>query len=450
MNLKVELDNFEDVNFDDWVNLVEKQLGKPFSSLDYKSINDVNLQAIYNNTQRSFDLNKNTPTTLFNKDLLSSFDKVYYFSDFLKNGLNSITEIAFIVYTVLNEYNQNEKNILIISSIDTKFYDNIFKFRALRILLDTLSDKLSIDLNYKILSSISPINKSNLDVETNLIRQSSECVSAVISGVDYISTLSYKSDNIEFANRISENIVRIIEDETFINSIYDSTKGAFFFEEGTNLFVTKAFAQIKKFNEMTEDEVNSYVSKSTLNNYKYRVDKLKNRSEKLIGVNIYSNPNDKINKINKDSISKYFEEFRIKSQNYININNVEPVIYLACFGDYSQIKSRIDFIEDFYNIGGFKCKTSPVFETIEDAVCSIDINSCKYNILISTNELYPLIVPQLILDLKKLNPEIKISIAGKLDNDEERFIELGVDRFIHLKSNIYDELQYVWELFDNL
>lgn len=450
MNLKVELDNFEDVNFDDWVNLVEKQLGKPFSSLDYKSVNDINLQAIYNNSQTSFNLNKNTSTTLFNKDLLSSFDKVYYFSDFLKNGLNSITEIAFIVYSVLNEYNQNEKNILIISSIDTKFYDNIFKFRALRILLDKLSDKLSLDLNYKILSNISPINKSNLDVETNLIRQSSECVSAVISGVDYISTLSYKSDNLEFANRISDNIVRIIEDETFINSIYDSTKGAFFFEKGTDHFVTKAFGQIKKFNKMTVDEVNSYVSKSTLDNYKYRVDKLKNRSEKLIGVNIYSNPKDSINKINKDSISKYFEEFRIKSQNYKNINNIEPVIYLACFGDYSQIKSRIDFIEDFYNIGGFKCKISPVFETIEDAVSSIDINNCKYNILISTNELYPSIVPQLIIDLTKLNPEIKISVAGKLDNDEERFIELGVDRFIHLKSNIYDELQYVWELFENL
>ena len=448
MNLKAELHNFEHSSFEDWVYQIESQIGKPFSSLNYKSYNDIELNAIYSKVDNVYQINKSSKTILFDKSTLNQYDKVYYFSDLLKNGLDGINEIAYIVYSIINEYNSNNKSILLISSIDTKFYDNILKFRALRYLLDNISKSLNLTLNYKILATISPLNKSYLDKETNIIRESSECISAFLAGVDFVSTTPFTIDNDDFAEYFSDNIVRIIENETYVSSIYDVVKGSYFFEKGTQEFIEKSFEKLQYFNSLDENELIKYINAYSNEKYLERISNLKSRKDKLIGVNTYINKLDNIKSTNKSSLANVFEEFHLKKQRYFEQFNKYPEIYVICFGSYSEIKARIDFIEDFFNAGAIQCKFSPIFESIEDAISSVDLINAKYNILLSTNKLYPSIVPDLLLTLKNFNPEIKIGLAGGDKNDEERFSKLGIDRFITLNSNLYNELTYIWDIFE--
>lgn len=441
--------NFNYVRFEDWVSQVENQLGNLFNSLNYKINDFIELNAIYNQTENEVCFNKSYKTTLFDKDTISNYEKVYYFADLQKEGLDSITEVAFILYSVLNNYKDIENNILIVSSLDIKFYDNIFKFRALRFLLDNLILKLNYSLSYKIVAITSPINKSNLDVENNLLRQSSECVSGVISGLDFISPSPYSIHNIGVSQRISDNIMRIIENETYLNSVYDATRGAFFFEEGTNEFIKKSFEVLNLLNSMNDDEINSFLKIESQNNFNRKSDNLKSRKDKLLGVNLYINQNDNLVQTSKSSLARYFEEFHLRKSQFINNTNSKPEVYIACFGPYSEIKPRIDFITDFLLTGAFDFKISPIFETIEDAISTIDLINPKYNIILSTNEIYPSILPELITTLRNFNSVRKFGLAGYDKENESRYISLGIDRFYHLKSNIYEDLDYIWQIFEN-
>lgn len=449
MKIKEFINNFDDVNFEEWISQVEKQLGNSFNSLNYKINDHIELNALYNHTDNEIGFDKSNKTILIDNSSIDDYDKVYYFSDLQKDGLDSVNEVAYILYSVLNNYNINENNILIVSSLDIKFYDNIFKFRALRYLLDNLLLKLDYKINYKIVATTSPINKSNLDVENNLLRQSSECVSGVISGVDFISASPYSNYNTDVSQRISDNIMRIIENETYINSIYDATRGAFFFEEGTNEFIKKSFEVLNLLNSMNDDEINSFLKIESQNNFNRKSDNLKSRKDKLLGVNLYINQNDNLVQTSKSSLARYFEEFHLRKSQFINNTNSKPEVYIACFGPYSEIKPRIDFITDFLLTGAFDFKISPIFETIEDAISTIDLINPKYNIILSTNEIYPSILPELITTLRNFNSVRKFGLAGYDKENESRYISLGIDRFYHLKSNIYEDLDYIWQIFEN-
>jgi methylmalonyl-CoA mutase len=448
MKFNYQLDSFEKVSYNQWLTQVEKQLGKPISSLYSKLYEDIEIKPLYLNENKEFNPNNQNKTKLYNENEFQ-YTQVLYFSDHLKDGIDAINEIAFIVYQVLNEYEKGNKSILIVSGINIEFYVAIAKFRALRFLLDAILHNLNInDINFKILATVTHFNKSTLDKENNIIRQTGEMISAVLGNADFIQPLPYNLDfNDKFTTRISQNIFHIIEKETYLTSILDAVKGSYFFESLTNDFILKAFETLNKFSDLDEESLFSEIEKLKKEKYNQRVEKYKSRKEKLIGVNIYSNNNDNSGRINHLGISKYFEEFRKQAIDYQNKNSILPKLYIATFGKLSEIKPRIDFISDFFNCGGFECEVSNQFETIEDAITMIDIKSPKVCMILSTDEIYKEIVPELTFNLKKLNPDINLYLAGKPVDDFERYKKIGVDNFIHIFSNIHEELEKIWQIY---
>lgn len=448
MKFNYQLDSFQKLSFEEWLTQVEKQLGKPISSLYSKTYEGIDIKPIYQNNQLE-NILKNKNKTKIYKPNENQYDSVLYFSDHLKDGIDAITEIAFIVNQVLNEYEKGNKSFLIVTGINVEFYVAITKFRALRFLLDSLIDNLKInDLKFDILASVSFLNKTYLDKENNIIRQTTEMIAAVLGNADYIQQVPFNLDyNDKFSSRISENIFNIIEKETYLTSILDPVKGSYFFESFTSEYIKSSFELFKKFCELDQEELFSEIEKIKKENYQQRLDNLKSRKEKLIGVNVYSNNKDLIEKTNNLGLSKYFEEFRIKAKNFESANAEKPTIYIATFGKLATIKPRIDFITDFFNCGGFNCEISNQFETIEDAISLIDIKSPKICIILSNDETYKEIVPELTTNLKKLNPELKLYIAGKPEDDYKRYKELGIDNFIHISSNIYEELEIAWQIY---
>lgn len=448
MNFEYNLDSFNKLSYEEWLTQVERQLGKSIASLDFNISKDVDIRAIYQDKGLEINSNTNYETKLFDKELIKNYDNVLYFSDYIKDGIDVITEISFILYLAILESEKN-KNVLIVVGLNSNIYLNICKLRALRLLLNGICNELEIqNFKFGILACVSPVNKSVLDKENNLIRQSAELLSAVMGNADYVETLPYSLDfNDEFADRISKNIFRIIEKETFLTSILDPVKGSYFFEELTTEITSKSLDLFKEFSKLSKDEVFDIVNLKIKSNNFEIIESFKNRKTKLLGVNVFSNSNDIITKINTSGYSKIFEEFRLKAIQYEKQNKVKPIIYLVTFGQLADIKTRIDFIVDFFNCGGFECEVSTQFEMIEDAVSAIDLKANILNILVSTDDIYKQIVPDLAASVKKFNPDIKLYLAGNPKDDSKRYNEIGIDKFIHLNSNIYEELKATWELY---
>lgn len=448
MNFEYNLDSFNKLSYEEWLTLVEKQLGKSITSLDYNISKDIDINAIYQDKDLELNPNPNKETKLFDKELIKNYDNVLYFSDYVKNGIDVVTEISFILHSAISEAEKNN-NLLLVIGLNSNIYLNICKLRALRLLLNGVSNKLDINnFKFDLLACVSPANKSVLDKENNLIRQSAELLSAVMGNSDFVETLPYSLDfNDDFASRISKNIFRIIEKETFLTSILDPVKGSYFFEEVTTEITSKSLDLFKEFSKLSNNEIFNYINSKIKENNLEIIESFKNRKNKLLGVNVYSNNNDIVSKLNNSGYSKLFEEFRLKSSQYETHNNSKPKIYLVTFGNLAEIKARIDFIVDFFNCGGFESEVSSQFEMIEDAVTAIDLKSNILNILVATDEVYKQIVPDLVATVKKFNPDIKMYLAGNPKEDYKRYSEIGVDKFIHLNSNIYEELQATWELY---
>jgi methylmalonyl-CoA mutase len=448
MNFDYNLDSFNKLSYEEWLTQVEKQLGKSLSSLDSNLTEDISIKAIYENKDKELNPNPQNETKLFDRELIKNYDNVLYFSDYVKDGIDTISELAFILYSTIKEYDKN-KNLLLVVGLNSNIYLNISKLRALRLLLNALSSELELrEFKFDILACVSPINKSVLDKENNLIRQSAEIFSAILGNADYVETLPYSLDyNDEFATRISKNIFHIIDKETYLTKILDPVKGSYFFEELTSELISKSLDLFKEFSKLSNDDVFEIIDKKIKANNKILSDNIKSRKTKLLGVNVYSNNKDKITKLNNSGFSKLFEEFRLKSEEYEKEHGSKAKIYLVTFGLLADIKARIDFIVDFFSCGGFECEISNQFEMIEDAVSTIDLKNYNLNIIVSTDELYKEIVPDLTSTIKKFNPDCKLYLAGKPKDDFQRYSEIGIDNYIHLNSNIYEELKLTWELY---
>jgi len=124
-----------------------------------------------------------------------------------------------------------------------------------------------------------------------------------------------------------------------------------------------------------------------------------------------------------------------------------PVALLMPFGKVADFKARVDFSHDFFAIGGFEVIESSPFETVEEAFQKILATLPQVVVFCSKNEFYPNFVPQLTALIKKAKPLIVTVLAGLPKNDEEinLYKNVGLDFFIHFKSDTVDTLNKIFD-----
>lgn len=127
------------------------------------------------------------------------------------------------------------KQMMFTFSIGSNYFFEIAKLRAFRFLWDLLLKEYQLDCNARIYTQPSLRNKTLFDAHVNMLRTTSESMSAVFGGADYIGNLSYdvffKKKN-EFGERISRNQLIILKEESNLKNA-DFTKGAYYIEDLT-------------------------------------------------------------------------------------------------------------------------------------------------------------------------------------------------------------------------
>jgi methylmalonyl-CoA mutase len=100
--------------------------------------------------------------------------------------------------------------IVIQVAVGTNYFFEIAKLRALRLLFNLVAKEYNHDLECHLLVSPTKRNKTLYDYNVNMLRTTTECMSAIIGGADAIANLPYDSlyhkDN-EFGDRIAKSIV---------------------------------------------------------------------------------------------------------------------------------------------------------------------------------------------------------------------------------------------------
>jgi methylmalonyl-CoA mutase len=133
-------------------------------------------------------------------------------------------------------------------SVCSNYFFEIAKLRALRLLWKTLASEYRMNSECHIFATPSKRNKTLYDYNTNMLRTTTECMSAILGGANTISNLPYDAiyhkDN-EFGERIARNQLLILKHESYFNTVNNPTDGAYYIEQLTQQFAEKGLSLFK-------------------------------------------------------------------------------------------------------------------------------------------------------------------------------------------------------------
>ncbi len=196
-------------------------------------------------------------------------------------GANNVDTLSIGIY-IMEKLPRNIPLIVKVG-VANQFYIEISKLRAFNYILQNFGFQ-----SVKLWAKTAEINKTLLHLENNLIRLTSETISAVLGGCQYISILPFNLDySDEFAIRISANILRIIEYEAYLNKVSDSLRGSYAIEKLTQSYITQIFQQFLFWKSIDSQKLWETFSQRTLANLKSIVSKYQKKEKLLVGVNIY-------------------------------------------------------------------------------------------------------------------------------------------------------------------
>ncbi len=167
-------------------------------------------------------------------------------------GANIVQQLAYALAHA-NEYlNRFEPEsigeVTFKIAVGGTYFFEIAKIRALRKLWEALAAEYEVSPKCHILVIPSKRNKTLYDYNVNLLRSTTECMSAILGAADTVCNLPYDSmyhkDN-EFAERIARNQLLILKEESYFNDIENPADGSYYIETLTQQLAEKALVLFK-------------------------------------------------------------------------------------------------------------------------------------------------------------------------------------------------------------
>jgi len=130
----------------------------------------------------------------------------------------------------------------------SNYFFEIAKIRALRKLYALLASEFSLSETCHVVARPSKRNKTIYDYNVNMLRTTTECMSAVLGGANTIGNLPYdylyhKSN--EFGERISRNQLLILKAESYFETASNPADGTYYIEQLTKDLAEKSLALFK-------------------------------------------------------------------------------------------------------------------------------------------------------------------------------------------------------------
>lgn len=184
-------------------------------------------------------------------------------------------------------------------AIGPQFFMEIAKFRAFRLLWARVAAAYAIKATPKIHARTGRWNKTKLDINVNMLRVTTEALSAVLGGVDSLHIAPY--DEVmgspdDFSRRISRNIHTLLAEEFHVTAPNDPSGGSFYIEKLTDELARKAwgaFQDIEKQGGFTAALRTGALQTAVAATAKAKSDSLDKRRMGLVGTNLFPNLKEK-------------------------------------------------------------------------------------------------------------------------------------------------------------
>jgi methylmalonyl-CoA mutase len=301
-------------------------------------------------------------------------------------------------------------------------------------------------------------NKTLYDPYVNMLRSTTEGMSAAIGGSDSISLqpfdVAYKESD-EFSRRISRNVQVILKEEAFMDRVVDPAAGSYYVENLTNSIAENAWKLFQSVEQQggalkiiedgsMREAIEASCQKRDMN--------IATRRYILLGTNQYPNINetmaDKIERVKTDDcegLKTYrgamaFEEVRLETEKYAK-NNHRPSVFLLKVGNLAMRQARAGFITNFFGCAGYQIVEPAGFPTVEEGVKAAGEAKPDLIVVCSSDEEYATLGVEAAKQCKAQFPNTPFLVAGNPTECLDALKEAGTDDFIHVRVNILESLR---------
>ena len=130
-----------------------------------------------------------------------------------------------------------------------------------------------------------------------------------------------------------------------------------------------------------------------------------------------------------------FEAMRLAADRHAASTGHRPLVFLARLGDAKMRRARAEFVSNYFACAGFEIVDSNGFDSVNDAVAAIRIQSPSIVVLCSSDAEYPALAAAIC-------PEISqpVVVAGYPKDLVDTLVASGVADFVYLGSNAVEVL----------
>jgi methylmalonyl-CoA mutase len=349
----------------------------------------------------------------------------------------------------------------IILPVGSSHFTELAKPRALRYLLGHLFKAYGASGSClpHLFARTSERNRSLLDPYTNVLRLTTEAVSAILGGYDTLQIGVFDtglSVNLDIAERITGNIHLILKEEASLDRVVDPAHGSHYLEAMTRELAEAGwtiFKTIEAAGGMAEATDNGLIDAMLAESAEKRKKSLDNRKKTLIGVNRYPWPLTAEQEEKIDALELVLEQLpggnetagyelvRLKTLSYSLKLGRTPSIFIWMQGDPAISFRQAAFVEEFFKCGGFAIAGRAALPLEESSYSTVLQNKPDIIVLcIAEKDPVPA-AETLCKRLHTLDSTIITVMAGKPPEEKERLFAAGLDSFVYTGINVLDMLK---------
>jgi len=230
---------------------------------------------------------------------------------FQNAGANIPQQLAYSLAQVTEYFNHLEKldfseekkalfKFQIKVSVGSDYFFEISKIRALRWIFAVVAKEFGFNETCYVLAQPTRRTKTLYDFNVNLLRTTTESMSAILGGADSICNMPYDAiyhKNNEFGDRIARNQLLIMRNESYLDKVGNVAEGTYYIETLTRQLAEKAleiFKEIEKGGGLLKELKAGVIQKKIKESAAEEQEKFNNAELVLIGTNKFENAEDKM------------------------------------------------------------------------------------------------------------------------------------------------------------
>jgi methylmalonyl-CoA mutase len=342
-------------------------------------------------------------------------------------GATAVQELAFALAEASDRLSAERPVGSVRFAIGSNHFMEIAKLRAARLLWAQLRQAYGLPAAPLAIHAVTAgENKTLFDPYVNLLRVTTEALSAVLGGCDALTITPCRFDA-----HLAENVDHILREESHLDKVMDPGAGSYYVEALTDQVAAEAWTQfqaIEAAGGFAAWSVSGSLDAALAASRQAKEKAVASRRRVLVGTNNY--PNVKERELEAAGqlpsgwrLASAFEAIRLRTERHAKRTGRTPRVLLLERGDLKMRKARATFCQNFFGCAGFEIlQGDRVVDAELIVLCSSDP---EY--LALANEICP-------------TSAVPVIVAGYPKDQVEVLKAAGVADFVHVLSNAVDTL----------